>query len=320
MKRREFTCGLAAASLAAAPALAQTWPAKPIRLVVPFPPGGVTDVAARAVGKQMAETLGQAVVIDNKPGAGGRLGTEAVAKSPADGHTILLMTSGTHAILPAIDPKLPYDAEADFAPMLLLMSTPFALHVNPSLPARTLAEFVALAKARPGTINYGSAGTGTAHHMFFELFKAAAQIDIVHVPYRGEAPAAAELIAGQVQAAMLSGGQQYAETGKTRVLVTTGDKRWPLLPDVPSMAEAGFPGAVATGWSGLMMPAGTPADVVAKATAAANKGLQSDEVRKILQEQGYAVLGGSPKDLTDWIRRDLAMWRRLVAEAGLKFD
>jgi tripartite-type tricarboxylate transporter receptor subunit TctC len=320
MKRLQFVSGLVAVALAALPAGAQDWPVRPMRIVVPFPPGGVTDLVARAVGKSMAEMLGQPVVIDNKPGAAGRVGAEIVAKAPPDGYTMLLMTSGTHAILPAIDAKLAYNADGDFAPVLLLMSTPFALHVNPATPARTLAELVALAKAKPGTINYGSAGTGTGHHMIFELFKAAAQVDMVHVPYRGEAPAVAELISGQVQALMLSGGNQYADSGKTRVLATTDSKRWFLMPGVPSMAELGLPGAVALGWAGLMMPAGTPADIVAKANAAANKALQSDDVRKIMRDQGYTLLGGSPQELTAWVGRDVAMWRKLVADRGLKFD
>jgi tripartite-type tricarboxylate transporter receptor subunit TctC len=320
MKRKSFVAAVLAMLVAICPAAAQTWPAKPMRLVVPFPPGGVTDLVARAVGKAMGETFGQTVLIDNKPGAGGRLGTELVAKAPADGYTMLLMTSGTHAILPVIDSKLPYNAELDFAPVLLLMSTPFALHVNPALTARTLPELIALAQAKPGSINYGSAGSGTAHHLFFELFKAAAKVDIVHVPYRGEAPAMNELLGGHVQAAMMPGGKQYAQDGKTRVLATTGSTRWFLMPEVPSMAELGLSGAVAVGWSGLMMPAGTPPDVVAKINAAANKALQSDEVRRMLQEQGYTALGGTPQDLDAAIKRDIAMWRKLVADRNLKFD
>ncbi len=323
MRRRTMIAAALAAlpaHLATAPAGGQSWPTRPLRMIVPFPPGGVTDVVARAIAKHMGDDLGQPVIIDNKPGAGGRVGTEAAAKAPADGYTLLLMTSGTHAILPAIDPKLPYDAEADFVPVALLMETPFVLHVHPSVPARNVAEFVALAKAKPGALNYGSAGTGTAHHMFFELFKAAAAIDVTHVPYRGEAPAANELIAGQVQALMLPGGKQYADSGKTRALATTGARRWFIMPDVPGLAEAGFAGAVARGWSGLMVPARTPAEVVTRLNKAANDALASDDVRKLMHEQGYETLGGTPAELSDWIRRDIATWRALVKNAGLKFD
>jgi len=301
-------------------AMAQAWPSRPIRIVVPFPPGGVTDVVARSIGKHVGDELGQPVVIDNRPGAGGKIGAQHVAESAPDGYTILLMTSGTHAILPVIDSKLGYDAERDFTPVLRLMASPFALYVNPGVPAKTIGEFLALARAQPGKLNYASAGTGTAHHMFFELFKAVAKIDIVHVSYRGEAPGVNDLLGGQVQAMMVPGGKQYADNGTLRPLAVTDSKRWFLLPEVPSLAEAGLADASIVGWSGLVMPPKTPADIVTRVNQVANNALRREDVAKILRDHGYEILGGTGAELTDWIRRDIAKWKRLVADANLKFD
>lgn len=300
--------------------LAQDFPNKPLRIVVPFPPGGVTDLVARTIAKTMGDDLGQPVVVDNRPGAGGKIGMQHVAGSAPDGYTMGLMTSGTHAILPVIDPKLGYDAVKDFAPVGLVMAAPFTLYVGAATPYKTAKELVDAAKAAPGKLNYASAGVGTAHHMFFELFKATAGIDIVHVPYRGEAPAVNDVLGGQVPAIMMPGGNQHVTSGKFRPLATTGDKRWFVLPEVPTMTEAGLAGATAVGWSGLVMPANPRPEIAQKLQASLAKALGGAEARKVMQDAGFEVLPAPAAELTRYIEADIAKWSNLVKQAGLKFE
>lgn len=306
--------------LFAAPALAQDFPNKPLRIVVPFPPGGVTDLVARTIAKTMGDDLGQPVIVDNRPGAGGKIGMQHVAGSTPDGYTMGLMTSGTHSILPVIDTKLGYDAVKDFTPVGLIMSTPFTLYVGSSSPYKTTKELITAAKANPGKLDYGSAGVGTAHHMFFELFKATAGVDIVHVPYRGEAPAVNDVLGGQLPVIMMPGGTQHVGTGKFRPLATTGDKRWFMLPDVPTMAEIGLSGAGALGWSGLVMPANPPAAIAQRLQASLAKALQSAEARKVMHDAGFEVITAPAQDLTRWIEADITKWSNLVKTANLKFE
>ncbi|WP_430396241.1 Bug family tripartite tricarboxylate transporter substrate binding protein [Ferrovibrio sp.] len=306
--------------LLASPLFAQDFPNKPLRIVVPFPPGGVTDLVARAIARTMSEDLGQQVIIDNRPGAGGKIGTQHVALSAADGYTMGLMTSGTHAILPVIDPKLGYDAVKDFTPVGLIMSAPFSLYVAATAPYKTVADLVAAAKAAPGKLNYASAGVGTAHHMFFELFKATAGVDIVHVPYRGEAPAVNDMLGSQIEMMMMPGGNQHVTSGKFRPLATTGDTRWFLLPEAPTMKEAGLPGATAVGWSGLVMPANPPAAIAQRLQASLAKALQTAETRKVMRDAGFDVITAPASDLTEWTRADIAKWSNLVKTANLKFE
>ncbi len=300
--------------------MAQEFPNKPLRIVVPFPPGGVTDLVARTIAKTMGDDLGQPVVVDNRPGAGGKIGMRHVAGSAPDGYTMGLMTSGTHAILPVIDPKLGYDAVKDFAPIGLIMSAPFTLYVNAASPYKTVKELVGAAKAAPGKLNYASAGVGTAHHMFFELFKATAGAEIEHVPYRGEAPAVNDVLGGQLPAIMMPGGNQHVASGKFRPLATTGNKRWFVLPDVPTMAESGLAGATALGWSGLVMPANPPPEIAQKLQISFAKALGAAEVGKVMQDAGFEVLPGPAAELTRYIEADIVKWSTLVKQAGLKFE
>jgi tripartite-type tricarboxylate transporter receptor subunit TctC len=302
------------------PLLAQEFPNKPLRIVVPFPPGGVTDLVARAIAKTMTDDLGQQVLVDNRPGAGGKIGMQHVALSAPDGYTMGLMTSGTHAILPVIDRKLGYDAVKDFAPVGLIMSAPFSLYVGAAAPYKTVGELIAAAKAAPGKLNYASAGVGTAHHMFFELFKATAGLDIVHVPYRGEAPAVNDMLGSQIEMMMMPGGNQHVSTGKFRPLATTGDKRWFLLPDVPTMAEVGLRGATAVGWSGLVMPANPPAAIARRLQSSLAKALETAETRKIMRDAGFDVISAPAGDLMQWIQSDIVKWSNLVKTANLKFE
>lgn len=319
MKRLAMLTAILAV-LFASNGFAQPFPSKPLRIVVPFPPGGVTDLVARTIAKHMGDDLGQTVIVDNRPGAGGKIGTQHVAASAPDGYTMGLMTSGTHAILPVIDPKLGYDAVKDFSPVGLIMSAPFTLYVSTATPYATLKDLAAAAKAKPGSLNYASAGVGTAHHMFFELFKAAAKLDIVHVPYRGEAPAVNDVLGGQVPMLMMPGGNQHVGTGKFRPLATTGERRWFILPEVPTMAEAGLPGAVAVGWSGLVAPANMPADILSRLQGSLSKAKAKDDVGKIMRDAGFEVIAAPPAELTRWTQADIAKWQRLVNTAGLKFD
>ncbi len=307
-------------SLSASPLLAQDFPNKPLRIVVPFPPGGVTDLVARAIAKTMSDDLGQQVLVDNRPGAGGKIGTQHVALSAPDGYTMGLMTSGTHAILPVIDQKLGYDAVKDFSPVGLIMSAPFTLYVGSASSYKSAKELVAAAKAAPGKLNYASAGVGTAHHMFFELFKATAGVDIVHVPYRGEAPAVNDMLGGQIEMMMMPGGNQHVTSGKFRPLATSGDKRWFVLPEVPTMAEIGLPGATAIGWSGLVMPANPPAAVARRLQGALAKALETAETRKIMRDAGFDVITAPANDLPQWIQADITKWSNLVKSANLKFE
>lgn len=300
--------------------MAQEFPNKPLRIVVPFPPGGVTDLVARTIAKTMGDDLGQPVVVDNRPGAGGKIGMRHVAGSAPDGYTMGLMTSGTHAILPVIDPKLGYDAVKDFAPIGLIMSAPFTLYVNAATPYKTVKELVGAAKAAPGKLNYASAGVGTAHHMFFELFKATAGAEIEHVPYRGEAPAVNDVLGGQLPSIMMPGGNQHVTSGKFRPLATTGNKRWFVLPDVPTMAESGLAGATALGWSGLVMPANPPPEIAQKLQISFAKALRAAEVGKVMQDAGFEVLPGPAAELTRYIEADIVKWSTLVKQAGLKFE
>jgi tripartite-type tricarboxylate transporter receptor subunit TctC len=307
-------------ALCAQQSFAQNFPNRTLRIVVPFPPGGVTDLAARTIAKNMGDDLGQVVIVDNRPGAGGKVGTTHVATAAPDGYTMGLMTSGTHTILPVIDAKLGYDAEQDFAPIGLIMSTPFTLYVGGATPYKSVADLVADAKARPGVLNYASAGVGTAHHMFFELFKAQAKIDIVHVPYRGEAPALNDVLSGAVPMIMMAGGDQHISTGRLRPLATTGSKRWFVLPGTPTVAESGYPEAEALGWAGLVAPAKTPPEILARLQAALASATARDDVAKIMRDAGYELLPAQPGELARWIKADRAKWHRLVTTAGLKFD
>ncbi len=309
-------------ALIAAGAGAQTYPAKPIRLVVPFPPGGTTDILAREVGQRLSQSFGQSVVVDNRPGAAGNIGSELVAKSAPDGYTLLMATVGTHAINPSLYAKMPYDHVKDFAPVILVASVPNVLEVTPSLPVYTVADLIKLAKEKPGQINFASSGSGTSIHLSGELFKAMAGVDMTHVPYKGSAPAIADLIGGQVQVMFdnLPSSLPQIKAGKLRAIAMTSAQRAPALPEVPTIAESGLPGFEASSWFGLVAPAGTPPAIIARINAEVNQWLQSPEAKEKLLAQGAAAAGGSPEQFAAYISAETEKWARVVKASGAKVD
>jgi tripartite-type tricarboxylate transporter receptor subunit TctC len=303
-------------------AFAQAYPNHPIRLVVPFPAGGTTDILARAAAQKLIEALGQPVVVDNRPGAGGNIGADLVAKSAPDGYTLLMGTVGTHAINPSRYAKMPYDHVKDFVPVVLVAGVPNVLVVNPSVPVNSVADLIKLAKSKPGEINFASSGSGTSIHLSGELFKTMAGVDMTHVPYKGSAPALTDLIGGQVQLMFdnLPSALPQIKGGKLRAIAVTSLKRAPVLPDVPTIAESGLPGFEASSWFGVLAPAGTPAPVVAKLNAEVNKWLQSPEARDQLLAQGAAAAGGTPEQFAAHIRAETEKWAKVVKASGAKVD
>ena len=303
-------------------AFAQAYPNHSIRLVVPFPAGGTTDILARDVAKQLTETLGQAVVVDNRPGAGGNIGADLVAKAAPDGYTLLMGTVGTHAINPSLYAKMPYDHVKDFVPVVLVAGVPNVLVVNPSVPVNTVADLVKLAKAKPGSINFASSGSGTSIHLSGELFKTMAGVDMTHVPYKGSSPALTDLMGGQVQIMFdnLPSSLPLIKSGKLRAVAVTSLKRAPALPDVPTVAESGFPGFEASSWFGILAPAGTPAPIVARLNAEVNKWLQSPEAKQQLLTQGAEAAGGPPESFVAHIRAETEKWAKVVKASGAKVD
>jgi tripartite-type tricarboxylate transporter receptor subunit TctC len=306
----------------AAVAFAQPYPNHAIRLVVPFPAGGTTDILARAAAQKLTEALGQSVVVDNRPGAGGNIGAELVAKAAPDGYTLLMGTVGTHAINPSLYAKMPYDHVKDFVPIVLVAGVPNVLVVNPSLPINSVADLIKLAKAKPGTINFASSGSGTSIHLSGELFKTMAGVDMTHVPYKGSAPALTDVMGGQVQIMFdnLPSSLALIKSGKLRAVAVTSLQRAPALPDVPTIAESGLPGFEASSWFGILAPAGTPAPIVAKINAEVNKWLQSPEAKEQLLAQGAAAAGGSPEQFVAHIRAETDKWAKVVKASGAKVD
>jgi tripartite-type tricarboxylate transporter receptor subunit TctC len=308
--------------LAALPARAQTWPGKPIRLIVPYPAGGTADLLGRKIGQKLGETLGQHVVIENRAGAGGGIGADLVAKAKPDGYTLLMGTIATHAINPNLYPDLAYDAVRDFAPIALVAAMPNLLVVNPSVPAGNVRELIALAKSKPGELAFASAGSGTTQHLSGELFKKMAGVDMMHIPYKGNAPAVADLVGGQVQVMFdnIPISLQQVRAGKLRALAVTGPKRNPVLPDVPTIAEAALPGYSVTSWFALFAPAGTPAPIVARLNSETNKALADTAVRRQLADQGIEPVGGTAEQLAAHIRAELPRWKKIVAESGARVE
>ncbi len=301
---------------------AAAYPNKPIKIVVPFPPGGATDILARAIGFELQKAWGQSVVIENKPGAGGNTGADLVAKSVADGYTLLMGTVGTHAINMSLYAKMPYDAVKDFEPVVLVAGVPNLLVVHPSVNAKSVAELTALAKAQPGKLNVASSGNGTSIHLAAELYKQMAGVDIVHVPYKGSAPAVADLLGGQVQMMFdnLPVSLPHAKAGKLRPLAVTSLTRSAALPDVPTMDEEGLKGFNATSWFGLLAPAGTPKDIVAKLNAASVKALASTDMRERLAAQGADPVGNTPEQFAAFIKAEIEKWAKIVKASGARID
>ena len=318
---RRALLGACAATLAA-PALAQRFPDRPVRLIVPFAPGGSSDLAARLIAEPMAERLGQPVVVENRPGAGGTLGAELVARSAPDGYTMLIGAPGGLAINPHLTPNANFNPLRDLAPVSLVFTTDHALVVTPGLPARTLADYIALARARPGQVSYASSGPGTSLHMLGELFKLLAQVDITHVPYRGNAPAMTDLLAGTVQSMfdqlIISG--PFITQGRLRALCVTGPKRNAQFPDIPTAAEAGLPDFVVTSWNALVVPTGTPAAVVARLNEAANGALNVPMVRERMGATGAEAAPGTVEALRALLASEYERWGRVVRDARLSVN
>ncbi|MFO1412986.1 MAG: tripartite tricarboxylate transporter substrate binding protein [Burkholderiales bacterium] len=316
--------GVAALAALASLASAQApYPVKPIRIVVPFPAGGTTDILARAVAAKLTETTGQAAVVDNRPGAGGNIGAELVAKSAPDGYTFLMGTVGTHAINPSLYAKLPYDHVKDFAPVILVAGVPNVLVVNPSLPVNSVQELIAYIKANPGKVNFASSGSGTSIHLSGELFKTMTGLQITHVPYKGSAPALQDLVGGQVQIMFdnLPSSLALIKGGKLKALAVTSAERSTALPDVPTVAEAGLPGFEASSWFGLLAPAGTPKEAIAKVNGEVAKWLATPEAKEKLASQGaIAASGLTPEDFQKHIAAETTKWAKVVKESGAKVD
>jgi tripartite-type tricarboxylate transporter receptor subunit TctC len=309
-------------ALTASIAAAQNYPAKPIHLIVPFPPGGPTDIVGRLVGQKLAEGLGQPVVVDNRPGAGGTVGSAAAAKAPADGHTLLYGSTSTLAIAPALYHNLSYDPRTAFAPITLVSRGAIIAAVNAQVPAHTLQEFIALAKKEPGKLSYSSAGSGTPPHLAAELFKTVAGVDLLHVPYKGGAPAISDLVGGQVQA-IFEGHVvllPHIKSGKVRALAITGQKRDPALPDVPTFAEAGLPSYDVYFWSGLVAPAGTPNDIITRLSGVLVQALNAPDAREALTRQGLEPAPTTPQQFAAFIGSEVERWGRVAKDSGAKLD
>jgi tripartite-type tricarboxylate transporter receptor subunit TctC len=313
---------LSAALVAGAPALAQSnYPSKPVRIVVPFAAGGTTDTTARVIADELTKALKQSVVVDNKSGAGGNIGAAEVARSAPDGHTFLMGTPGTQAINQFQYPKMPYDTAKDFAPVSFVVRVPNVLVINPSVGAKNINELIAVAKAKPGALSYGSPGNGTTGHLPTELFKSGAKIFVTHIPYRGSGPMLVDLMGGQVQMAIdnLTSAMPHIKAGKLIALGVTGYKRSAQLPDVPTIASI-LPGYAAESWLVLMAPAGTPAAIVNKVSAEVNKILKKPEVIERFRGLGAEPVGGSPESLGQFITAETGKWSQVVKSSGAKID
>lgn len=301
-------------------ARAQAWaPQRAIRFVVPFPAGGATDVVARVMAERMQERFGQPVVVENRTGAGGNVGVENVVRSAPDGYTILMGTTGTLTVNPHLYASMGFDPATDLAPISMAFSTDHVLIVNPSVPAQTAQELLALARAQPGQLTYGSAGPGSSTHTVAELFKLVAQVDITHVPYRGSAPALNDTVAGTVQLMLdqLPSAIGQIQGGRVRALAVTGPRRSRVLPDVPTVAEIGLPQAEATSWGAVMAPAGTPAPVIQQLSAVIREALAMEAVQERLAQAGADAVSSSPEELADYIRSETEKWGRVVREARI---
>jgi tripartite-type tricarboxylate transporter receptor subunit TctC len=301
-------------------AMAQDYPQRPVRMVVGFPPGGAADILGRISAQQLTERLGQQVVVDNRGGAGGLVATEIAARGAPDGYT-LLFTSIPHVINPHLYKKVQYDAIRDFTPVVQFVTVPLMMAANPALPAKSVKELIALAKAQPGRLNYASGGSGASSHLAMELFKTMAGVDLNHIPYKGTGPLITDLIAGQVNLTIASAVplSPQVKAGKLRGMAVTGPKRSPSFPDLPAIAET-VPGYEVVNWFGILAPAGTPAAIVSRVNAELNKGLASQSVRDGLRAQGADAVGGTSEDFAKIIRADFPKWAKVVKDSGAKVD
>ncbi len=309
-----------AASLAATAAQAQTWPSKPVRYIVPFPPAGATDILARIMAEKLSGPFGQSVVVENRPGAAGNVGTEFVAKSPPDGYTILQLTVA-QSISATLYEKLNYGLEKDLIPVAMIALVPNVMIVNPSVPAKSVAEFIALARSRPGRINFASSGSGTSIHMSAEMFKMLTGVNIVHIPYKGSGPALADLMGGQVDVMFdnLTSSIGLIRSGKLRALAVTTSTRYQELPDVPTVQET-VPGYEATAWFGIVAPAGTPREVVMRINGEVNRALAHADVKEKLAQQGALARSWTPEEFGSFIHNEVVKWAKVVKASGAKVE
>lgn len=311
----------AAVALAtAAPAVAQNYPSRPVRFIVPFAPGGNTDVQGRLIAQKLSEKWGQQVVVDNRAGAGGTLGVEMLAKAPADGYTIALASFGNILVGPSLFPKLAYDPMKDLAPVILVSLPPGLLVVNPALPVKNVGDLIAYGKANPGKLNYGSAGNGTWNHLFAEHFKSLAGIQMTHIPYKGANPAVTDVIGGQIQLAFapFPSAVPHIKSGRLRVLGVTSAQRSPVLPEVPTVAESGLPGYSAASWFAVLGPAKMPQNVIQIVNRDTNAVLTQPEVKAAFAADGTEPAGGTPEQLRESMRAGIAQWGKLVRDLGVK--
>lgn len=309
-------------SCAALLAQAQNYPARPVKIVVPFPPGGPTDVMGRFVATKLGEVMGQSFVVENRAGAGGTIGSDTVAQAPADGYTLLYGSTSTLAMAPSLYAKLSYDPRKSFAPISLVSSGPMLIAVNATVPATSLNQLIALAKGQAGKLNYSSAGNATPPHLAAELFKSLTGVDLVHVPYKGGGPALQAVVAGEVQ--VFFEGMvtllPHIKSGRLRALAITGTARDPALPEVPTVAEAGLPAFQVAFWSGLVAPAGTPADVVNALNAALRQALGNADARTTLSKYGLQAAGNSPAEFAQFIDSEISRWARAIQASGARLD
>ena len=307
---------------AASSALAQSYPSKPVRLIVPFPPGGAVDYYARAVQNRLGETLGQPVVIENRAGAGGMIGAELVAKSPPDGYTLLIGNIAALAMNVGLYAKMPYDPVKDLTPIMRTVAVDYAMVVHPSVPAQSVAELVAYAKANPGRLSYGSAGSGSAPHLSMELFKQRAGIDLVHIPFKGGGPMVTDLLGGQIQVVIADQANlmPHVKAGKLRALAVGTLVRSAVYPELPTIAESGYPGFEARAWQGIAGPAGLPPDIARQLQAAIAKVMAMPEVRARLVEGGLDPIVTTPEEFGEFIRAEIAKWSKVAKDVGARVD
>jgi tripartite-type tricarboxylate transporter receptor subunit TctC len=323
MRRILFTLNLLAISSMAlvGPTFGQNYPNRPVRIVVPYPPGGGTDIVARTLAQKLTDLLGQPVVVDNRAGANGIIGTDQAAKAKPDGYTVLIAIA-THAINPTLYAKLPYDTNTDLAPVSLLAEYPFVITVHPSVPAKTIREFIAFAKAHRNQLSYASSGVGSGPHLGMELLKTTTGIEMVHVPYKGSGAAMTDLISGQVQVFLNNflAGRPMIKAGKLRALAVTSLKRSSAMPELPTVAEAGVPGFAVTGWYGMLVPAGTPAPVLNTLHDAVVKAVRSKEVEDRLSGDAAEPVGSTPQEFADHLKTEIDKWTSVIKKAGVRAE
>ncbi len=322
LKRAALAAAIALTVFSALPASAQQWPTKPVKFIVPFPPGGSVDPLARLLGAKLSESLGQQFVVENRPGASGSLGATVAARSPADGYTFLFVFD-THAVNPALIPDMPFNTEKDLAPVMLVGTAPMAIATNPNKPYKSFADVVAAAKAKPDTVTYGSVGSGSLGHLAVTLVQQPAGIKLVHVPYRGGGPMTQDALGGHVELAIGSVAvlANHIKAGSLRAVVQTGDRRSHVIPDVPTLAESGIPGFSAGAWWGIVAPTGTPEPIVQKIHAELVKAINLPDVKKTLTETlGMDVQASSPADLQKFLTSEMARWAKVVKENNIKAE